>query len=349
MSALDLAELAALMAGVKPAATVGTHEASAVLPPRLDLMRLRSEKPAPLPYVIDDHLRAGIPAILAAPGGVGKTWFGLELGISIASQRANAVLLNLPISVPGGCLYLSAEDDEQELSQRMHVILSLLDEDVAAEVATRFDARPLAGAGVTLGSEAWVDTIVAAALAVPDLRLIVLDTLSTLTSGVEENDNTALALVVQTMQRMSRNSALKSPVTVLVMHHPRGDAQSKALAVSAQNPDMADIMAPRGASVIKSNARWVGWMCAMSPVDAEEIGIEEVNRRDYVAFGRGKGNGGRQPGVLWFRRNRDGVLLSAPEIGSTSAEDSVSVFGRLARAAEKQKRPGGTKQTGRRN
>lgn len=53
----------------------------------------------------------------------------------------------------------------------------------------------------------------------------------------------------------------------------------------------------------------------MSRIDASTCGITESDRGDYVAFGRGKGNGGRAPGVRWFRRNPDGVLLAAPEIG----------------------------------
>lgn len=85
--------------------------------------------------------------------------------------------------------------------------------------------------------------------------------------------------------------------------------------MSASDSRIPDLLSPRGASVIESSAQWIGWMCEMSPVDAKKYHIDESARREYVAFGCAKNIHERLPGIIWFKRNKDGVLTAAPDIG----------------------------------
>lgn len=68
---------------------VAVHVQDKELHAIIDVHRVRNEKPEPLEYVIDSHLRAGIPAVLAAP------WRG-----DIAAARPQAEAPQAPAPRP---------------------------------------------------------------------------------------------------------------------------------------------------------------------------------------------------------------------------------------------------------
>ncbi|MBM4109608.1 MAG: hypothetical protein FJ255_12505, partial [Phycisphaerae bacterium] len=115
--------------------------------------------PPPLPLLLacDDgtggrapFLALGKVALLAAPGGAGKTQALLQLAVAVASGRP--WLDRYHVQAPGPVLFLAAEEDDGELHRRVRRVADALDLAPAerAAVARRLHCAPLHGKGAAL-------------------------------------------------------------------------------------------------------------------------------------------------------------------------------------------------------
>jgi hypothetical protein len=108
--------------------------------------------------------------------------------------------------------------------------------------------------------------------------------------NVEENDNTALRMVIATFREL----AIKYTMAVIVLHHTRKG--------SAASPGDSDIA--RGASAIVGAVRIAVTLTTMSEADAQEFGLptDITARNNYVRMDDAKSNYAPLRAAQWFEK-----------------------------------------------
>lgn len=258
----------------------------------LNIIECFADAPPPLDFVIPGFVSATV-GCLAAAGATGKSFWALEAAMSVCSADADAKLLNLGVKHNGRVVILNAEDPAIVLHQRLHAIGQHLPPDARAEVAERLVIEALTGTMPDIMAKKWQDAILRIA---EDARLVVFDTL-TRWHKMNENDNGQMAQVLSVMEMIAKETG----AAILFLHHV-----SKGMAREGRQDEQ---QATRGAASITDNARWQGWMQTMGVDAAKEYGIDDDNRRRYVAVGGNKENYGQATPDAWLERKAGGVLL----------------------------------------
>jgi RecA-family ATPase len=251
-----------------------------------------SEEPQPLDFVTPGFL-VGTVGCQAAAGSTGKSFFGLEMIMSVCSADADKSLLNLGIKHHGRAVLLNAEDPETIIRQRLHSIGSYLSPSAREEVAEKMTIAPLVGRQTNILDLRWQEAVLRVS---EGSRLIIFDTL-TRWHQVDENSNGEMSKVLSVFEMVCRETG----AAVLLLHHV-----SKSMGRDGRQDEQ---QATRGAAAITDNCRWQGWMQTMSKADAEKFGIAEQDRKKFVATGGNKENYGQATGERWLERGRGGVLL----------------------------------------
>jgi RecA-family ATPase len=258
----------------------------------MDILDCFTTEPKEMDFVIPNFL-AGVVGVMAAAGGVGKSFWSLEVAMGICSHEANKSLLNLDIPKHGRVVILNAEDPATVLHHRIHSIGSYLNESAREEVAEKLLIEPLMGKQVNIRSQRWQEAV----LRVMDgSRFTIFDTL-TRWHNADENSNGEMSEVLGTFEMLCD----KTGSSVLLLHHV-----SKAMAANGRQDEQ---QATRGAAAITDNARWQGWMQVMGKEEAGKYGIAEDIRKRYVNAGGNKENYGQNSKDVWLERCRGGVLL----------------------------------------
>ncbi|MCP8939397.1 AAA family ATPase [Alsobacter sp. SYSU M60028] len=155
---------------------------------------------------------------LSADGGTGKSLIANQ--VAVAAVTATDSPIGIPR--PGGVIYLSAEDDRDEIHRRLDAITRA--RGLALDDLSALRIVPLAGedavlAGLRPGSQSIVATPLWQALReeVLDLRpiLVVLDTQADVFAG-NENDRSQVRQFVG----MLRGLAIEADLAVLLLAHP---------------------------------------------------------------------------------------------------------------------------------
>lgn len=170
---------------------------------RLDL----SQEVPPVKWLIEDLLVSYEAHVLAADGGTYKTWLCQALALAIAGDDTH--FLGLPIKKHGRVIYVDEEGSADLVIQRLNA-LGLTDEH-------RKNIDYLWYAGVDLLNEP--EKLLEEALDL-EPELIVIESLSRVAIGAEENDNTAMT---QLMRRGVIPLARDTGAAVLVTHHTGKD------------------------------------------------------------------------------------------------------------------------------
>ena len=97
-------------------------------------------EPPPLDFVVPGFL-AGTVGVLTAPGGSGKSFFALQLCVSVACEAEGGNLLGLDISRHGPTLYLAAEDPELVLWHRLFALGGFLSPEAREAVKTQMTVQ----------------------------------------------------------------------------------------------------------------------------------------------------------------------------------------------------------------
>ena len=105
--------------------------------------------------------------------------------------------------------------------------------------------------------------------------------------GAEENDNTAVRLVMARFRQMANDYKM----AVVILHHSRKGGG-----------DPGDLDSLRGASSIVGAARIVLTISVMSKEEAQGFGITEKNRRNYFRLDGAKSNYSPPEDAEWFQR-----------------------------------------------
>jgi len=223
--------------------------------------RLFKGEPPPVNWLVRGIFPLGACCLIASPPNVGKSMLSLDMAAKVAGYPDSLspdYAFGAAVAAHGRAVYVSAEDDEPEIHrrlwslcggvmpERLHV-LSLPDVGhfgiIEADRATK-EFKP---------TEAWRD-LVTEIRELPDVKLILLDTLQALTTG---DTNTVEA----TQPLMNEATALASATgaCVLLVHHvAKGSTKEIRTALDA----MESI---RGSGAIAGTARaaYVMW----PPVD----------------------------------------------------------------------------------
>lgn len=173
------------------------------------------------PHWILPGLRAGQVGVVAAPGGTGKSFFLMQLALSVATGYE--LITGISPKYAGPVRLLNFEDDNIDTTNRGIDILNEfgLDDDLTE----RLYLHPLAGYRLDLvNREGGVDQEAVKWLKAQaeGMRLVIVDPLSHITSS-DENDNALRTLLVQTLKHIAR----EKECAILIAHHTnKGDADS---------------------------------------------------------------------------------------------------------------------------
>lgn len=163
----------------------------------LDVAGMAAKAPPPVAWLASLLLPRGALTALYAPGGDGKSLFSMALAAAIANGEALAGIE----CEQGTTIYLDAENGEREIHRRIHT-LGLPASGVRVADAGGLCLRRQMSAVEETISEARPD-------------LLVLDSLRSLTPGMDENDTAQTARVLDPLRRL----AYESNAAILLIHH----------------------------------------------------------------------------------------------------------------------------------
>ncbi len=243
-----------------------------------------SEKPEPARMLLEmdgaGFMPQGKVAILAAPGGSGKTALATQLALSIAT--GHPFLKNAIPANAGPVAMLLGEEDETEVHRRLHgaadaMKLTAKDENGADDVGELVRAGknlltlPLAGLSVRLAGQSQgeevekrLDDLCARLEAEIEAHkadgwsAIIVDPLSRF-GGVEMEISASEA--TDTVIALERLTKLPGNPTVICVHHTRKSGSKDHVAVDSV----------RGHSALKDAARWVA---VINSADGDEQTLE---------------------------------------------------------------------------
>lgn len=166
-------------------------------------------------------LRAGQVGVVAAPGGTGKSFFLMQLALSIATGYE---LITGIRPSQGAVRLLNFEDDTLDMTNRG---IDILEEyQIDDDTTERLFLHPLAGYRLNIVDRDGVvdDAAVQWLMTQADgMRLLIIDPLSHITSA-DENDNALRTLVVQTLKHV----AVQKECGIIIAHHTnKGDADKE--------------------------------------------------------------------------------------------------------------------------
>lgn len=290
---------------------VPTHEpSSAFAGMGLDALRagrFLDKEPPPIRWLLRDSLPAGTLGLLVSNGGVGKSWFLLQLLMAgVAGREFLDGLYEVePCSRAFACF---AEEDETVIHHRLHAVMrATVEPDAVPEVAEALDAGLFlmgsAGLDVRLvrqvggnlePSQAFRD-LLTALKGIEGLGLVVLDPLSRFYAG-EENDASQATYFAGLLERIARETG----ATVIASHHIHKGA-GKGLKSLHQE-------AGRGSSGFVNACRWQMNLTSLERSEVAKIVGDTAEHYRYIAGKVVKKNVGRPEDVFYLLRGEGGVL-----------------------------------------
>lgn len=263
----------------------------------IDILRCYQTEPKPRNYILPGLIPGTVGSIVS-PGGQGKSVLALMLAHLVAG---GVDLLDFGIFPMGRVVYLSAEDNEDIIHERLYHIGSKLDtrqrescsEWIYAEDLTKVTPDLING---ELAGE-WRKEVERLA---SESRLLILDTLRSFHSA-DENNSQAMAVLIGHLRAI----AARTGCAIIFLHH-----SSKALAVSGQG-DLQQ--ASRGSSVLTDNIRWQSYLAGMTDEESHKLAEKDGqaigdDRGYYVRFGISKQNYNSPFTEKWFKRGKGGIL-----------------------------------------
>jgi regulatory protein RepA len=272
----------------------------------IDILKCYQTEPKPREYILPGLVPATVGSIVS-PGGQGKSVLALMLAHLVGG---GIDLLNFGMFPTGRVVYLSAEDNEDTLHERLYHIGNKLDNTQRERCSREIYAEDLTKVtpDLTNGELAgeWRKFIEQLATG---SRLLILDTLRNFHSS-DENNSTAMSILTSHL----RGIAARTGCTILFLHHT-----NKSATINGQGDTQ---QASRGSSVLTDNIRWQAYLAGMTNEEGEKL-IDEngqpigENRGYYVRFGISKQNYGTPFMERWFRRGKGGILEPVSPLPAT--------------------------------
>lgn len=272
-----------------------------------DVRRMLTEPPPPVRWLVEGLIPGGVPGVLAARAGAGKSMTALSIGMGLASGLG---VMGRPVSMEEarGVLFVGLEDDEAEFHRRFARGLELLKEDPqwtqGREGGLLRRLRPLfpnRTSGEALYLEGQWRTLAEMANAIPGgCGLIILDTLARMADG-DENKASDIRPFNEAVSALAQATG----ATVLSIHHvgKGNDAPSDKKLWQRLHPE-----ALRGSSAVEAAARFIIQMAALSPSEAQATGLEvdRALRGGYVAMHLSKLSSSEKGDTILLERRQAG-------------------------------------------
>lgn len=277
-------------------------------------------EPPPREFLVDGLVLAGMPHLFVAEGGAGKTFAALDLCIKIASREEDedTEWLGQRVRGSGTVVMLTTEDDKDELWRRAH---TLDPEGRRFKAGKRLIVMPTlnSGGGFTMAERAkdgrmvpsrdWAELLAQLEM-IPDLKLVVIDTLNSTLHG-EENS----ATIINEYVRMIHPICGKLGAALLLTHHIRkqnNQAGGQQRPIASQE-DMFNAI--RGSSALPAAFRAVLglWHSHDFGKRMKALGMEPKAKHLW-RFGVLKANNPEMmDGMRFLLRNEKGTLDDATE------------------------------------
>lgn len=273
----------------------------------------------PLSWVVDKLIPEKAVGLLAGAGGCGKGHLLQQLGVSCSIGRQFG-----PFHVKQRCgvLYVSWEDDSEELHRRYEAALHALwlgrvDPDDLHDIERRFHQVDVCGLGMQLDRR-LIDLVKRRVEGIEDCRLIVLDPLVRLLpplDGLSINSQEGAGRVHELLGQLQ----VATGCSILVAHH-----DSKA----GRGAAIDDANAASGSAQLVDLARFSMRMKALDDEAIAKRGLDHHAR--YVELGLAKANRGPGIGesVVW--RRQSGGALTYIEVRSQADLDLAATADALA-------------------
>jgi hypothetical protein len=167
--------------------------APGLLARRLDLQTFLATSPTPIDWLVRGLLARGETVNLAAKWGVGKTWFGLDLALTVADQE-RTTFLGRPVK-HGTVMFLDEESSEDIVRERLSIL--------GARRLGVQNLLYLLNTGMKLTSGEDMTRLYEA---VDEMRplLVVFDSLTRFYSDLDENSASDMARLTEVIAPLSR-------------------------------------------------------------------------------------------------------------------------------------------------
>jgi hypothetical protein len=204
----------------------------------LDLMAWTADRyagePKPITWLCKGTIPLGIPALIAAMGGLGKSYLALDLALQIAAGVAGLeqprLILGGRIAVEGTAVVITAEDSFDAVHRRLNRIdptsrrLRHPNRLIVLPLPDAGGARPLiATNNKALARSPFLEELKRQLLEIIDLRLIVIDPLQAFVLADVNADPAAAQFLWSAMAEIASSTG----ATVLLTHHMRKDGMMK--------------------------------------------------------------------------------------------------------------------------
>ncbi|MDR1040953.1 MAG: helicase RepA family protein [Deltaproteobacteria bacterium] len=282
----------------------GFRDRAAVFDGDIDLVKAMAMDRAALPKydIVIANLLAGTVGSIVSPGGTGKSTFGLQMAMSVASGLDFLdVYSPLPRREPGlfrrepgRVSYLNIDDPETAIVRRVNAATCGLADPDRTAIAGNLTVKQLQKSDVNIRMKKWASFLYDLA---EGRRLLIIDTFRR-SHDLEENSSADMTLAMKLMEVV----AAETGCAILFLHH-----SSKAAALGGAGNRQ---LATRGSGVLSDNARWQGYMATMTTDEAARFGgIEPELARNHVRFGVSKSSFVEPFQERWFRRAQEGILV----------------------------------------
>jgi hypothetical protein len=167
----------------------------------LDVDRMLTTPPPPVPWVVEPILVRGCVTMLAGREGRGKSMLALALAAAVGRATFLLDVAGMPVGLSGRVLYVDAENGEHEAHRRLHGL------NVEAGMLTYVEAN-----GFDL-KEHLVD--LDELVGERDPTVLVLDSLRSLAPGLDENDSLQAEAALRPIVRLTQ----QRHIATLLLHH----------------------------------------------------------------------------------------------------------------------------------
>jgi hypothetical protein len=203
-------------------------------PPGIDLLQWTADRYAgearPITWLCRGTIPLGIPALIAAMGGLGKSYLALDLALQVAAGVAGLEqprkILGGRIAVEGTAVIVTAEDSFDAVHRRLNRIdpserrLRHPKRMIVLPLPDAGGPRPLiATNGKALARTPFFDDLKRQLTQLPELRLVVIDPLQAFVLADVNADPAAAQFLWSAMAEL----ATATGATILLTHHMRKD------------------------------------------------------------------------------------------------------------------------------